>query len=756
MYLHLELSVDETILALTSRQGELLFYEIGPHVRDSAKRMETPEDFDDIFEKAKLEASVLNTENEPPVLPSSNEGSDENPEIPSVESVVSSKTKSGRRAQKKQARGQIHTITPQLLSRKFTIPSTFPDPPNQIHPVLLFTKAHGQSVTCVVIQEVLPEHDADVPEYDEQNEPSIENYASSAIKEYRIVTTGRDGVFAQWRYTRTPLKRSDISPTSSNRPSFAKTERPKLHEDIEVSVENNNNLIWLKRVTRERITKGWVERCILVDNEVLLLGFYQRRFWVWNETRKFKMVSIACGGAHRFWHFRTQDSELNNAMFTFIRREYIYAHTRSQKASSPFSSTKLQQTFHGRETRVVKFCRDDSNCHHSNPSVRSVISKLHNVLITASEDCSVRFFEYIDNASFDQRLQDLTSMKKHTSVIRCLDISVGNIPLLFTAGGCEELRCWKLESHGSALTALDCSVCPIVSSVQETRIMDISVFPYTHNELVYHILCLANSDGYIRIFVFDEMNQKFYLLSENNLGKCLLSVKHVAVSPSTSSNSLESVENDHVVLMSTTFGHVHVFSISAVLHAFFVAYSAVPDPKPIRVKTFYFTEPKMKELFKWKPHQSGVNSMDVVRDGNKLLVVTGGDDNALSVSSIDMKDCSVKMETYYTAHASSVTSVKIIRGFTKAEETAQGLYVASAAVDQRVSIWRVSPLQFASGSASTQRDTKNSDLIQLMISKFVNVPDIGDMDVMFDASTGQVNVVAVGLGIELMRCNLLA
>lgn len=35
------------------------------------------------------------------------------------------------------------------------------------------------------------------------------------------------------------------------------------------------------------------------------------------------MLSIACGGAHRFWHFRTQDSELNNAMFTFIRREYV-------------------------------------------------------------------------------------------------------------------------------------------------------------------------------------------------------------------------------------------------------------------------------------------------------------------------------------------------------------------------------------------------------------------------------------------------
>lgn len=35
------------------------------------------------------------------------------------------------------------------------------------------------------------------------------------------------------------------------------------------------------------------------------------------------MFSVACGGAHRMWHFKAKDKRMDKASFMFIRKENV-------------------------------------------------------------------------------------------------------------------------------------------------------------------------------------------------------------------------------------------------------------------------------------------------------------------------------------------------------------------------------------------------------------------------------------------------
>jgi hypothetical protein len=46
-------------------------------------------------------------------------------------------------------------------------------------------------------------------------------------------------------------------------------------------------------VYRNKVTKGWLEGAIYIDGELLLLGFYQKSFFVYNETKRFEVSGTA-------------------------------------------------------------------------------------------------------------------------------------------------------------------------------------------------------------------------------------------------------------------------------------------------------------------------------------------------------------------------------------------------------------------------------------------------------------------------------
>ncbi|XP_071505459.1 tRNA (34-2'-O)-methyltransferase regulator WDR6-like [Diadema antillarum] len=114
----------------------------------------------------------------------------------------------------------------------------------------------------------------------------------------------------------------------------------------------------------------------------------------------------------------------------------------------------------------------------------------------------------------------------------------------------------------------------------------------------------------------------------------------------------------------------------------------------------------------WKAHQSGVNAVAVRQVGADLwLVVSGGDDNALTVSLLRLGLLFMPQE----------------------------LAFLSVSVDQRLNGWEV---QLGQGLQTIQRVTLKS-------CQFIHVPDVAGMDAWQDTSSN-VHTVVCGQGLQLM------
>ena len=75
----------------------------------------------------------------------------------------------------------------------------------------------------------------------------------------------------------------------------------------------------LEKLAEHKITKGWLESIVVVSRKLLVAGFFQRRFFVYDLTANCQIFSVDCGGAHRKWH-------LNSAaklQFAFQRQKKV-------------------------------------------------------------------------------------------------------------------------------------------------------------------------------------------------------------------------------------------------------------------------------------------------------------------------------------------------------------------------------------------------------------------------------------------------
>ncbi|XP_041476881.1 WD repeat-containing protein 6-like [Lytechinus variegatus] len=144
----------------------------------------------------------------------------------------------------------------------------------------------------------------------------------------------------------------------------------------------------------------------------------------------------------------------------------------------------------------------------------------------------------------------------------------------------------------------------------------------------------------------------------------------------------------------------------------------------------------------WSAHQSGINALSVcnVQD-DKWLVVSGGDDNAITVTLVDFtssvtteneRTIGTILDTYKipTAHATQVTGIQ----FTKEANT-----FLSVSVDQRLNLWRL----------KLSEDNRKIEEVRMMSSSFVHVSDVAGMDTWCDRSSSQQYAVICGQGLQL-------
>ncbi|CAG8467892.1 4567_t:CDS:10 [Ambispora leptoticha] len=573
-------------------------------------------------------------------------------------------------------------------------------------------------------------------------------------------------------------------------------EKSKIFSASSLKEENVERALSMEQVYRAKITKGWLEKVVFVDNELLLLGFYRKRFFVYNEEKKFEMFSVACGGAHRVWHFRAADKRMDKSTFVFIRKEKIYVYSRQASASSEgFDECKLQNNYHGREARALEYLPYPIKLFEGGKEIakKNLISPV--IFATGGEDSLLRLFQYIPG---EKELRNLCSIKKHASAIRSIQWSQGieKVLLLFSCGASEELRCWKVEmslakseqlsnrqeflkmvSEPVCINCLEWSRCPTISEIPETRIMDISVFPinFQHrhqNTSGLHFVAAVYSDSVLRIWIFDETTRHFYLLGDATFhNKCILQVKHLVIGDQQSKKEEEennecenSVEEEWRIILFTcaTDGRIAIWDVSKSVQNFLNTFSqSTKNPlssysfNDLISKLLQYKKPLDQPTMVYKAHQSGVNCMEVRSVGrDKFIVITGGDDNAVAVAMLYTSrrgNDLVVMDVYnmLDAHPSSIQGVHIINDTT---------FVTSS-LDQRLNVWKLVKKKITP-------DSKEKDYaFKLVASEFVNVRDPSAMgatqyvSISSDkdqAHKGEViasktQIAVTGIGIELFE-----
>jgi hypothetical protein len=146
---------------------------------------------------------------------------------------------------------------------------------------------------------------------------------------WTIFTSGRDGMYG----TNILQKNVDVL-------------EPQRHlEFVEVG--------WrLFQAGKKRISRGSIEIIYKIQNTTLLVGFFDKFLFIYNETLKFEVCSISCGGNYRAWDFWTLNESMDQFVCCFILdgKPFIV----SQKDSCrTMSRPILKEPFSSQETRAA-------------------------------------------------------------------------------------------------------------------------------------------------------------------------------------------------------------------------------------------------------------------------------------------------------------------------------------------------------------------------------------------------------------------
>ncbi|KAI8885675.1 WD40 repeat-like protein [Backusella circina FSU 941] len=507
-------------------------------------------------------------------------------------------------------------------------------------------------------------------------------------------TTGRDGCYIQYRLHNMMAKDTGFHVAETQLGVASRGDTITASQDM-----------ILEKLYRNKVTKGTLERALLIDGELLLCGFLRNHFFVHNENKNFCVFSINCGGGHRRWQFNTRDAKLSRSSFSFIRKEVLYSYFRDTSTQvEGYRDSILQPNYHGRDVRAIHFMRFDDEAI---------------AFATGGEDTVLRLQQYLPTSTY----VTLANIRKHASVIKTISTSRGIASLLFTSGGLEELRCWKLEpippkvpGEPIGLNCLEWASCPTLSQDIETRIMDTAVY-VADAQLGLHLVGVVYSDAMMRFWLFNEQTRKFSLVADGAWhGKCILQIAH-------------SVVNGRVLfLTSATDGKIAVWDMGDELDK--VVGHVDLEMEPTRA-AFRLDEPTLH----YTSHMSGVNALSVVafKDECHMAVITGGDDNAVAVTLIEVKKEGIAQvgEPFIipSAHASSVTGITVVKDT-----------VFSISTDQRLIKWKL----------KNERDHGVSLNFDDMI--FIDVPDPSTVDAILLNDT--VHIAVSGVGLQIVKTSL--
>ncbi|XP_037932394.1 uncharacterized protein LOC119667179 [Teleopsis dalmanni] len=398
------------------------------------------------------------------------------------------------------------------------------------------------------------------------------------------------------------------------------------HDGTLITLCISKQNVTMKINSRLVVPVAWVEDLICCEQYELLLGFNDNHFVMWCKEQDF-LLQVPCGGGHRCWHYNiVQDEVYKNWMIhlVFIKNKQVRLH-------------KLK-IFNEVQSRIKLTV---ANFWHVKPcNILQIVKKgiKENVFISAGDDNLIKISVY--NFSLDL-VKLVGEVHTHISNIRTLQtVKIDeNDYLIFSGGGRAQICVTKLNLLSYEIEELINYTLKSTPSTQatytfdpETRIMSIAVLQSVSTKGFAFELFIGCSDGFLRKLLIDS-NFEVKILAEIYYSKCLLQVSLVA---------------DLYVVAAATDGVLRFYNLNL-----------------------------NQVVYELRHHASGVNALDICLSENKteLHVLTGGDDEAVSYTKLNLVKFEVIKSLKLNQHTAQVTATCL---------SPDGLNGYTSSVDQNV------------------------------------------------------------------------
>ena len=501
----------------------------------------------------------------------------------------------------------------------------------------------------------------------------------SAEREY-LVTSGRDGDYC-------------------------------LHE-VKASQRQNNDCI-LETIHRSSCSLIPDIEGVYIDknsHHLLLFGFHGRDFIVWNESTQSELAVVDCGGVHRSWAFCP-----NDLGGTFLWNKFPGVRAQCIRTAS---HRLLRAGGHGREIKSLAVCNPTA-------SQRAVL------FATGAEDTRVRIFATTGSSSGTEgpwgAFECMRVLNVHSTGLQQVSWSKDG-RYLFTSAGHEEFFAWRIRSIprfgvAGVLTA----TAPKGDSQSDLRVTSFDVLDAEDG----FVLCLTFSNSTIKIFHFSpsaEEHNHFALLAKGRYTSNCLTQVHFLLKP-TSVN----------LVTAATDGYVTLWNVTTALEPF---YSISPSTEGVLLRAKRHATTSIPADItcdnRYQMHPNSIKCMEVAHVLSNTVMITGGDDNALTVSLIQTTQAGAPMADLVRvpdAHASTISTTRIVRQNHHDSE----LLIATSGNDHRVKMWRI----------YVDPDAEKRIRVEMVLDRYSSVADISSLDVIRGA-LGSLLVVC-GVGMEMMR-----
>ncbi|CAH2233658.1 jg10625 [Pararge aegeria aegeria] len=451
----------------------------------------------------------------------------------------------------------------------------------------------------------------------------------------------------------------------------------------------------VKHMNSKDLDFQWVEK-FLDKNVNYICGFRERVFVIYDIKNNMEILEVSCGGGHRSWDAAHYYEKIGGNFEEFIRVVYI-KNSEIQLKTFRLSTMVSKNIINGTHSKEI-------NCLET----YTVNSKGKTTFyISGGEDTTLR----ISRSTLHSKFKDEIIFKQLSSIrtLKLLPLRDNTI-LLVSAGGRAQI-CAKIITFNEEISTSEELVNYLIKGTDkkrkqnrnwkdysvdfdaETRIMDIEVLK---NEDSNFSIITGCSDGVLRIFLLEnESNIEFKMMKEIKYHETCILKTHL----------FKFVSKD-ILATTTTRGSV----------AFWDMEKVCTDLNPI---------------FEMNTNKSGVNSIDIkVINDNNVLIATGGDDNAIHLNILEIKDIDLKLMKIANKwssdayHCSQITGLKLVNDF-----------MVTTSIDQRITLFRL---------------TIQSNINCKFISQtYSDIADIQGIDVI-SFSKNSIKVCVFGKGLEVL------